>query len=80
LLFVYNSNLPKNHRLVLNTLIIIYLSFACVTGDYGYMPMFLMFYVLMLGDSYYHNRLNSVLYKKLIRLYHTKRHVEMAEG
>lgn len=33
-------------------LFLFYLSYSCITGEYGYMQVFILFYILMIGDIY----------------------------
>jgi len=50
---VLNTNrkilLNRNHILIIDVLLITYIAFACFTGEYGYMRIFMIFYVLMLA-------------------------------
>lgn len=34
------------------TLFVFYLSYSCITGEYGYMQVFILFYIIMIGDLY----------------------------
>lgn len=34
------------------TLFVFYLSYSCITGEYGYMQVFILFYIIMIGDFY----------------------------
>lgn len=47
---------------IINMLLFFYISYSCITGEYGYMKYFLLFYSLMLGESYYNK--NILLLKK----------------
>lgn len=38
---------------LLNSLFIFYIAYACITGEYGYMQYFILFYILMLGEDLY---------------------------
>lgn len=33
-------------------LFVFYLSYSCITGEYGYMQIFILFYIIMIGDIY----------------------------
>lgn len=43
--------IAANNRIMLNSLVLFYLSYSCITGEYGYMRFFLLFYILMLKES-----------------------------
>ena len=47
---VNNVRLTNNSAL-LNTALVFWIAYACITGEYGYMKTFLIFYVLMLGEQ-----------------------------
>lgn len=34
------------------TLFVFYLSYSCITGEYGYMQVFILFYIIMIGELY----------------------------
>lgn len=38
---------------VLDCLLVFYISYSCITGEYGYMPIFLTFYMLMIAEEKY---------------------------
>lgn len=46
----YNSQKVDSYVL-LNTLLVFYIGYSCITGEYGYMQFFIIFYVLMLGET-----------------------------
>jgi len=51
LLVARNNSKIKNHEKVLvDDLFIYYVAYSCITGEYGYMKMFIIFYVMMLGS------------------------------
>ena len=47
----YNTKSYHNNRAILNALFIFYIAYSCITGEYGYMQYFVIFYILMLGES-----------------------------
>ena len=46
-----NKKYVRSSRILLNSLMVLYVSFSCITGEYGYMKYFLLFYVLMLAEA-----------------------------
>ena len=46
-----NTSMKLREVFVVNSLIVFYLSYSLVTGEFGYMRHFLIFYALMLGES-----------------------------
>lgn len=49
----YNNWTEQSKAALLNSLFIFYISYACITGEYGYMQYFIIFYILMLGEDLY---------------------------
>ena len=49
----YNSKYSGKEYVLLNALLIFYLSYSCITGEYGYMQYFILFYILILGEKLY---------------------------
>jgi hypothetical protein len=46
-----NNYLQLKQVVVVNALIVFYVSYSFITGEYSYMKIFLIFYTLMLGES-----------------------------
>ena len=46
-----NRKMKLNENVLFDCLMVYYLSYSCITGEYGYMKMFLIFYVLMLCNQ-----------------------------
>lgn len=44
-------NQKKNDYILPTVLMVFYVAYSCVTGEYGYMKYLLIFYVLMLGET-----------------------------
>lgn len=55
----YNSWSEHSIAVLLNSLFSFYIAYACITGEYGYMQYFILFYVLMLGEDLYTDNDNS---------------------
>lgn len=52
-MFHYTYNLGKlKQTLFPLSLFIFYLSYSCITGEYGYMQIFILFYIIMIGEIY----------------------------
>lgn len=51
LLLKNNHSLRVNDIPIIDCLFIYYLSYSCITGEYGYMPYFLLFYICMSFDN-----------------------------
>ena len=49
----YNQWSERPIAALLNALFIFYIAYACITGEYGYMQFFILFYILMLGEELY---------------------------
>jgi hypothetical protein len=49
----YNQWSERPIAALLNALFIFYIAYACITGEYGYMQYFIIFYILMLGEELY---------------------------
>ena len=43
----FNNLYKRSTAVLLHSLLVFYLTYACITGDYGYMQYFILFYVLM---------------------------------
>lgn len=48
-----NKSINPSERPIFNCLLIFYLVFSIVTGEYGYMKYYILFYILMLGECFY---------------------------
>jgi len=55
----YNSWSEHFIAALLNSLFFFYIAYACITGEYGYMQYFILFYILMLGEDLYMDNDNS---------------------
>ena len=49
--FDFNKRFRLKNTTIVNSLMVFYISYACITGEYGYMSYFLIFYVLMLCEN-----------------------------
>ena len=49
----YNNRNKRPIAAFLNSLFVFYIAYACITGEYGYMQYFIIFYILMLGEDLY---------------------------
>lgn len=49
----YNNYSERPVAAMLNSLFVFYIAYACITGEYGYMQYFILFYILMLGEDLY---------------------------
>ena len=49
----YNNWSERSIATLLNSLLVFYIAYACITGEYGYMQYFILFYILMLGEDLY---------------------------
>ena len=47
----FNNLYERPTAILLLSLLLFYLTYACITGDYGYMQYFILFYVLMCGEG-----------------------------
>lgn len=56
--FSINRKMKLEKLVAVNALIVFYISFSMITGEYGYMRIFLIFYILMLSELYA-NKLRS---------------------
>lgn len=52
----FNSLNERPKAMLLNALLLLYLTYACITGEYGYMQLYILFYILMCGESLYSKR------------------------
>ena len=50
---LYNNWSDRPIAALLNSMFVFYIAYACITGEYGYMQYFILFYVLMLGEDLY---------------------------
>lgn len=57
--FSINRKMKIHGLPIVNTLIVFYVSYSLITGEYGYMKIFLLFYTLMLGESQYNHNKNE---------------------
>lgn len=68
--FVYDM-LKRNKRLcgkkavIVNSCIVFYLAYSCIIGEYGYMKMFSLFYILMLAQTVFQENKSTVLNKRI---------------
>lgn len=46
-----NRRMKLNENVLFDCLMLFYISYSCITGEYGYMKLFLIFYVLMLCNQ-----------------------------
>lgn len=51
-----NNKLIRTNTALLHSLFVFYVAYACITGDYGYMQYYIVFYILMLGEDIYLQR------------------------
>lgn len=49
----YNLWSDRPVAALLNATFVFYITYACITGEYGYMQYFIIFYILMLGEDLY---------------------------
>lgn len=59
LIFKYlitNRKMRLRDNVLFDCLMVFYISFSCITGEYGYMKLFLIFYILMLCNQLHPNR------------------------
>ncbi|MBQ9883259.1 MAG: O-antigen ligase family protein [Bacteroidaceae bacterium] len=49
--FHYNKSKGFEDSYAINSLLVFYISYAMITGEYGYMKTYLFFYILMIGNS-----------------------------
>lgn len=52
--YIYRTNkrLVPKYSVLVNSSLVFYIAYSCITGEYGYMKMFLLFYILTLGECY----------------------------
>ena len=53
--FRINKNMNLWNLSVINSMMVFYISYSIITGEYGYMKTFLIFYILLLGEARWHN-------------------------
>ena len=51
-IIMFNNMSEHANAAILNGLLILYIAYACITGDYGYMQYFILFYILTLGENF----------------------------
>ena len=56
-IFNYNNRKMRSAAALLNSLFVFYIAYACITGEYGYMQYFIIFYILTLGEHLYQERI-----------------------
>ena len=56
---ILRYNESYDDKIYLDSILVFYICYSCITGDYGYMKLFLIFYILMLGESM--NKQNKLL-------------------
>lgn len=49
-IYRYNKNYEYEHSLLLNILLVFYLSFSFITGEYGFMQYYIIFYIMLLSS------------------------------
>ena len=49
--FLVNKSLKLRKLVVINSLMVFYISYSFITGEYAYMKTFLLFFTLMIGES-----------------------------
>lgn len=47
----FNNLYKRSTAVLLHSLLVFYLTYACITGDYAYMQYFILFYILMCGEG-----------------------------
>ena len=47
----YNMKFQIETSALLNSLLVFYIAYSCITGEYGYMQLFIIFYMLILGEK-----------------------------
>ncbi len=47
----FNDLYERSKAVLLQSLLVFYLTYACITGDYGYMQYYILFYILMCGEG-----------------------------
>ncbi len=53
---IISSNKKQYFEIFLNALLLFYLTYSMITGEYEYMKYYILFYVLLFGESMYNNR------------------------
>lgn len=48
-----NNRLVPKYSVLVNSSLVFYIAYSCITGEYGYMKVFLLFYILTLAECYY---------------------------
>lgn len=49
------SEIAQEKAPIINSLLVFYVSYACITGEYNYMKYYIVFYVIMLGGTFMEN-------------------------
>lgn len=57
----YNISLLKQFSVFPNILLAFYISYSCITGEYGYMQYFILFYILILGETLLTKNENKII-------------------
>lgn len=55
--FKVNRMYKSKNVIIVSSLMVFYISYSCITGEYGYMSKFLIFYILILGENIQKNEL-----------------------
>lgn len=56
LLIIWNNfKFDLKEKVVVDALFVFYVAYSAITGEYGYMKLFLIFYVLLLGETFEDN-------------------------
>lgn len=56
--FITNKNMKLIELPIVNALMVFYISYSVITGEYGYMKYFLIFYAVFLGEAFEYNKTN----------------------
>lgn len=59
-----NSKRYFNDKTVLNSLLVFYITYACITGDYGYMQYFMIYYICICFENLKRKSEPSLLVRK----------------
>ena len=56
MLIIWNNfKFDLKEKVVVDALFVFYVAYSAITGEYGYMKLFLIFYVLLLGETFEDN-------------------------
>lgn len=64
--FKINKSFKLRKLFVINSLMVFYISYSCITGEYAYMKTFLIFYTLMIGESFFYSNNQSFKINKVM--------------